>query len=89
MERYKAYWILDELMDDADGLYKEALVIAMNDVEFVDLMPDDMVHVVRCKDCIHYDTKTGICFNPAGLSASGLHTANNYCSSGKRKEIEC
>lgn len=47
----------------------------------------DAVQVVRCKDCIHWDSKTGICFNPAGLSASGVHTANNYCSSGKRKEI--
>ena len=56
---------------------------AINEAERI-----DAVQVVRCKDCIHWETTTGICYNPAGLSVTGISNGNNYCSYGKRKEID-
>ena len=56
MLRSEAWEILSELWDNANEKQREALHIAQNDIQFVDLMPDDMVAVVRCKDCLYYNT---------------------------------
>lgn len=54
MTRLEAYHILSELWSNATSeAHAQALSIAQNDIEFVDLMPDDMVAVVRCKDCVN------------------------------------
>ena len=41
MKRSEAYHILGKMMDDATVEQNEALTIAMNDIEFIDLMPLD------------------------------------------------
>jgi hypothetical protein len=51
MKRSEAYHILGKMWENATTEQAEALSIAQNDIEFVDLMPKDMVAVVRCKDC--------------------------------------
>lgn len=61
MWRSEAWTILGELWDNANEHQRKALRIAQNDIEFVDLMPDDMVAVVRCKDCKHYHEAEGWC----------------------------
>ena len=53
MKRREAYHIIGRICDDF-GFTKEereALRMAQDDIEFVDLMPDNMTPVVRCKDC--------------------------------------
>jgi hypothetical protein len=52
MERITAYSILGAMWNDAAPEQREALNIAMGDVQFVDLTPD-AVNPVRCKDCFH------------------------------------
>ena len=51
MKRSEAYHILGKMWEDAAPEQAEAISMAQSDIEFVDLMPKDMVAVVRCKDC--------------------------------------
>lgn len=44
---------------------------------------DDVVQVVRCKDCIHYDA--GVCYSTLGLF--GMVKPQDFCSYGKRGEV--
>ncbi len=54
MTRAEAYWILHEMMVETFSVdQSKALSMALHDIQFVDLMPGDVVPVVRCKDCIH------------------------------------
>jgi hypothetical protein len=92
MWRSEAWTILGELWDNATEDQRKALRIAQRDIEFVDLMPDDMVHVVRCKDCKHRKL-SGVapfmyycCNNNDGL-VGGLRD-EDFCSYGERKEAE-
>ena len=52
----------------------------------------DVVPVVRCKDCKHYDNSEGICwchlnskFFPGGMDWHGF-PEDGYCSYGERKD---
>ena len=42
MKRIEAYFILNELWKDANEKQREAISIAQNDIEFVDLMPEEV-----------------------------------------------
>lgn len=65
MKRVEAYHILAKMWDDATPEQREAIDIATDDIEFVDLMPNDMVAVVRCKDCKWYTPDTDWGFDEA------------------------
>lgn len=55
MERSEAYHLIEQICDDY-GLTiaeREALKMAMHDIEFVDLMPTDVAPVVRCRECVY------------------------------------
>ena len=41
MKRVEAYHILHDMWKDANEKQREAIEIAQNDIEFVDLMPDE------------------------------------------------
>lgn len=90
MKRSEAYHILGKLWGDCTPEQKEALNMAQRDLEFVDLMPDDMVAVVRCKDCIHYIPNAmgeKSCSNDSWNCEYLVPTdADDFCSYGKRKD---
>ena len=82
MTRVEAYHILGEMLGETFSAEQaEALSIAQDDIEFVDLMPNDVVAVVRCKDCI----RCGFCGADTNLEVMGFY---GYCSRGERKEDE-
>lgn len=87
MTRAEAYWVLHEMMVETFSAdQSKALSIALNDIQFVDLMPDDTVPVVRCKDCRNFYRDTDgdfACELPRGLV---LPTEDDYCSYGERKD---
>ena len=102
MTRVEAYRILGILWGNTRSEEEqEALSMAQNDIEFVDLMPDDMVPVVRCKDCKNflehtdeYKSKSeadGDCYihkihgGDEQFCAVGF---NDFCSYGERKDNE-
>ena len=87
MSRPEAFWVLNEMLGDATEDQKEALRIAQYDIEFVDLMQDDMVAVVRCADCKHYhDFETHYdCNHICGMDDV---RPTDYCSYGERKDGE-
>lgn len=78
MKRSEAYHILGKMWEDATPEQAEAISIAQDDIEFVDLMPEDMVFVVRCKDCKHW--AHGDCYRLE------LSRPNDFCSYGERRE---
>ena len=85
MKRSEAFHILEEMCDFATETQRQAIGMAQNDIEFVDLMPDDMVAVVRCKDCKHMSRGAHgrYCYvwkNYNGMGDEG------YCNYGERKE---
>ena len=91
MWRSEAWTILGELWDNATEDQRKALRIAQRDIEFVDLMPDDMVPVVRCKDCKYYTTEDfygNICCGCKLYCAMLDITPDGFCSYGERKEAE-
>ena len=45
----------------------------------------DVVEVVRCKDCIHYDMKEEICRYPVYAMC---REKDDFCSRGEREEKE-
>ena len=57
MLRSEAWEILGELWDNANEAQREALHIAQHDIEFVDLMPDDVVAVGSCDGCFYSNRK--------------------------------
>ena len=66
--------------------YDEALYMADH------LIANDIVPVVRCKDCKHYDNSEGICwchlnskFFPGGMDWHGF-PEDGFCSYGERKD---
>lgn len=54
MTRAEAYWILGKMWVDATAEQKEAISMAQNDLEAMDLMPKDMIPVVR-KPVVGYE----------------------------------
>lgn len=89
MTRVEAYHILGDLWYEVTSKEAEAITIAQEAVQFVDLMPNDMVHVVRCQYCGYFaDAKVnekGFLICPAsGMEITGM----DYCSYGERKEGE-
>ncbi len=88
MTRIEAYRILAKMWNDATPEQDEAINIAMDCIEFVDLMPDDMMAVVRCKDCLYWQSGENECekweyctFHNIGI---GPHS---FCSYGERKAV--
>lgn len=45
MKRSEAYYILEDMWRDANEQQREAIGIAQQDIQFVDLMPADVVEV--------------------------------------------
>lgn len=94
MTRVEAYRILGILWGNTHSEEEqEALSMAQNDIEFVDLMPDDMVPVVRCKDCAWFaDNNNGEWYGcwlfNAIRAGDNKPTLNDYCSYGERKGNE-
>ena len=88
MNRSEAYWILEEIRKESFSAdYAEALGIAQETIEFVDLMPNDMVPVVRCKNCKHgLPCRDGYvrCSHPSGKVI--LMMSSDFCSYGERKD---
>ena len=56
---------------------------------WVDKMPTaDVVEVVRCKDCIHYNTQLMTCYNnefPFHCESRHIMRETDYCSYGERR----
>lgn len=76
-------------MDSYDRGYMDALDRAD---DWMDAQPTvDAVEVVRCKDCIHWDSKIGSCDEftshrlPAGGRIAFLTRADDFCSYGERR----
>ena len=81
MKRSEAYHILRDMYDEATEEQRAAINIAMDDIEFVDLMPDDMVAAVRCKDCKHYWKNV----NTPGYSGKCVTVSDDFfCAYGER-----
>lgn len=90
MKRSEAYHILGKMWENATAEQAEALSIAQKDIEFVDLMPVDMVAVVRCKDCKcgkHPDSTklVGKYVNCALYDPMPLMRSEDFCSYGERR----
>ena len=47
MKRVEAYFILNELWKDANEKQREAISIAQNDIEFVDMMPEEVANRLK------------------------------------------
>lgn len=78
MERGKACYIIEQLIDDY-GLTiaeREALKMAVHDIEFVDLMPADVAPVVRCRECKHHKNDFYCLYRKD----------DDFCSWGERRE---
>lgn len=90
MKRSEAYHILGRMWEDATPEQAEAISVAQNDLEFVDLMPDDMVCVVRCKDCKHYVERKEISKKCCYVHLLTPHPMpeDGFCSYGARKDGE-
>ena len=66
------------------GDYKEALKMLIDKIENAPVA--DVVEVVRCKDCIHYDGR--LCHNPNTFDdekTAGNTTDMWYCADGEKK----
>ena len=83
MTRVEAYHILWKLWCDVTPEQAEAISMAQNDLEFVDLMPKDVVAVVRCKDCRWITGAQGD-FVYCGYWFN-LVKPNGFCSYGERR----
>ena len=71
---------------------KKCKVNSMNDEEMFKEMKQravqkipDLVEVVRCKDCIHYDIEVSICRKPKWSKSK---KPDGFCDEGERKETE-
>ena len=87
MTRLEAYRVLSKMWDDATPEQEEAINIAQDAIEFIDLMPNDMVAVVRCKDCKYgeKDTETADLWYLCKYDGCVLNYVNHYCGYGKRR----
>jgi hypothetical protein len=86
MQRIEAYNILRKMYDEATEEQRAAFSIAMNDIEFVDLMPEHYAPVVRCKDCKHCDFhefQSAVCWR-----RNNMVFKDGFCSYGERKDGE-
>ena len=84
MERHEAYWILGHMYDEATAEQKRAIEMGMDALELLDLMPDNLAIVCRCKDCKHFYRDTDgdfACELPRGLVSP---TEDSSCSYGER-----
>ena len=55
--------------------------------KWLDLLPaTDVVEVVRCKDCIHYNRISGVCMHFGYYTYQPDVDDDDYCSYGERKE---
>ena len=91
MRRIEAYNILRKMYDEATEEQRAAISIAMDDIEFADLMPEHYAPVVRCKDCKYRSDLVGrppymfyLCTSSNGLP--GGVREENFCSYGERKD---
>lgn len=89
MKRSEAYHILGKMWENATAEQAEALSIAQEDIEFVDLMPEDMVAVVRCKDCKRCRGFGGATIEPDEIGICKIDDLcvkpNDFCSYGERR----
>lgn len=85
MKRSEAFFILDKMLDGATPEQAEAIKMAQNDLEFVDLMPKDMVAVTRCKYCEHMKRMGVMCYCEVwgNINGEGL---DGFCNYGERKD---
>jgi hypothetical protein len=70
-----------------NGLYNHAKLYDRVVRFVVDAPTEDVVEVVRCKDCTYYREENGFCMNPhCGKSYYGTPVRENqYCSFGERE----
>lgn len=94
MTRVEAYHILGKMSAEewVSAEQAEALYIAQKDIEYVDLMPNDMTLVVRCKDCKYYREgeyfeNTKFCFRlKHGEEYVGYNfSEDDFCSYAERR----
>lgn len=91
IEREKAFKLIKEQKEKETGAYSKGrntgLFVAMSIIKNKEALPNaDVVEVVRCKDCRHYETCNhgkDYCW----LLDMGV-VENDYCSYGERKEEE-
>ena len=84
MTKIEAYRILAKMWNDLTPEQDEAINIAMDCIEFVDLMPTDMARVVFCADC----TKHGNDEECPLLSMMAYTDPTDHCSYGEQKEAD-
>ena len=57
---------------------------------FADIPAADVVEVVRCRDCKHWDSETWFCDNHSTFDHHGLEwnmfSEDDFCSYGERKD---
>ena len=71
-------WLKQYGQDVLHGKYKFSLMYIWKNI--MDLPPADVVQVVRCDDCVYYDSRRW-----CGLHSS-VFDDNAFCSYGERKE---
>lgn len=85
MTRAEAYWLIKEIRRECVHVdHVKALGIALETIEFVDLMPKDMARVVFCEDC----KKHGNDEECPLLSMMAYTDPTDHCSYGERKDGE-
>ncbi len=96
MTRVEAYNILGDLWYEVTSKEAEAINIAQDAIQFVDLMPKDMVAVVRCSVCKHWEkggfmggkTLDSMEFGGRCPFAKFSRYESDFCSRGERKDGE-
>ena len=82
----KEYIEKGELLKDVEKFVPEDTIPLVRKVVEKQTPSEDVVEVVRCKDCEFYgENSLGVmfCTKPAGLVST---QRSNYCGYGKRKE---
>ena len=92
MERSEAFHILNWMYDEATEEQRKALDMAMSDIEFVDLMPDEIAPVVHGRWIWSEENECWVCSN-CEMSAlnnyRGNSTDSNYCPNcGAKMDME-
>lgn len=64
-------------------------VRTVTDKEIAEMPTVDAVEVVRCKDCIHWDSETGWCNNHSAFDDHdmewNIYNDDDFCSCGERR----